>query len=247
VEKIISNKKKGVVYILDALGASNYSDQQIESFLLTRKELGSLIEKLSSQINELSPDYSLEKPSVYTFGDTVILAFTYEDEKHLEAHILSTAIMMQNFILLSLQKGILFRGAFSVGSYIESPESNTVMGEAVSDAAAWYEKADWMGIISTPKANNVIEFIFSSERLTPNYLWKYDVPLKDSSSVSLYTIPWPSKLVTDPMTAALNPFKCFLSLIKDLPVPIGTESKFKNTIEYFKATQSEIDKLKQIT
>jgi hypothetical protein len=24
--------------------------------------------------------------------------------------------------------------------------TNTVMGEAVSDAAAWYDKADWIGI-----------------------------------------------------------------------------------------------------
>jgi hypothetical protein len=46
---------------------------------------------------------------------------------------------------------ILFRGAVSIGQLykVDPGVENTVVGPGVSDAAAWHDRADWIGILAT--------------------------------------------------------------------------------------------------
>jgi hypothetical protein len=37
------------------------------------------------------------------------------------------------------------------------------MGEAVTDAAAWYERANWIGIHATPRASMLIDRFIEEE------------------------------------------------------------------------------------
>ena len=226
-------RKEGVVYILDALGASGFSDEKIESFLRVRKDLIELVESQAEEIeNSVSGEsWHLNKPSTYTFGDSIIICYEFsENNKH--AQILSTAIIMQNLLCQSMSRGIMFRGAFAIGSYIEESDSNTVMGSAVADAASWYERADWMGVVSTPKANITIELQVEEKHLKPDVLWKYPVPLKSSKSFELYTIPWPSALIGK--VEGTDATRVLAAALHSYSVPLGTEMKFKNTIEYYK-------------
>ena len=152
VEKSL-RRRHGIVVILDALGASSYSDRKIKKFLSARKNLNQI---LSSQAKEFGGSSKIKMPNTYTFGDTLIIVIELSSKKYIRAHIAVSIVLMQNYLFHSLEEGILFRGAFSIGSYIEDSASNTVMGEAISDAASWYEKSEWMGLYSTPKTNNVI-------------------------------------------------------------------------------------------
>jgi hypothetical protein len=66
------NKEHGMVAILDALGAANYSDLEIESFLKSRDNalrlLDVKIEGVLGQINRRQIDF-------FTFNDTILIAF----------------------------------------------------------------------------------------------------------------------------------------------------------------------------
>ena len=95
--------------------------------------------------------------------------------------------------MLSLRRGVLFRGAYSLGEvYHVSEADNTVMGPAVSDAAEWYEKADWIGIHATPDARQTSsDLIHSSTSDLAHVLVEFPVPMKDQSTKRLRAINWP--------------------------------------------------------
>lgn len=94
----------------------------------------------------------------------------------------------------SLQHQILFRGCISVGSfYGVDDETNTVMGPAVSDAAAWYNQPDWIGISATAHATIFIQSLLDrSQRDHEMVIVDYDVPLKGRPSVRVKAIIWPN-------------------------------------------------------
>ena len=66
------------------------------------------------------------------------------------------------------------------------------MGPAVSDAATWYERADWIGIHATPYTTMFLKSLLQRENQNLDYvLVDYDVPLKDRGRMLLKTINWP--------------------------------------------------------
>jgi len=232
-------QKYGAVILLDALGASDYSDVKIKKFLSARTEINSIILNLSKELKGMEESTKFNMPSIYTFGDTIITTVELNDQKYIAAHIIGISLLMRRYLFHSLAAGILFRGAFSIGSYIEDSDSNTVMGEAVTDAVAWYAKFDWMGISSTPKTNSVLEYHFSGREKSLDdihYMHSFAVPLKNGSTFNLYTISWPAAFFNKDFLKIAgkdNPRKWFLELLQNLPVPKGTEMKYENTKAYF--------------
>jgi len=239
-------KEYGIVYILDALGASAYSDEKIEQFLNARKDINQVLEMMAKPI--VSKKKKTNLVSTYTFGDTLIVVIAIEDRVESWEMIQLSIFMMQNYLFHSLERGILYRGAFSIGNYIADAESNTVMGEAVTDAAAWYEKSEWMGLISTPRTNNILEHEFHEEQddsflKKPLFVALYPVPMKDNRTIDLYTISWAGRFFhgqTDYQNKYDNPRLYFLKLLKEHPVPFGTEQKITNTKKYFSYIEEKI-------
>lgn len=239
-------KRYGIVVLLDALGASSFSDEKIKKFLSARAELNNILAHQAKTLNGIN---KIKLPNTYTFGDTLIIVLELSSKKNIKRHIFGSMILMQNYIFHSLEEGILFRGAFSIGSYIEDSGSNTVMGDAVSDAASWYEKSDWMGLSCTPKTNSVLEFHFDSDQLNnPKFTHSYPVPMKDGSALDLYTISWAGRFFHDPVETK-NPRKRLLELLMNQSIPLGTESKYVNIKKYFNfiADKIQADKLTKST
>jgi len=137
-----------LVAILDALGAAAYPDAKIREFLAARSQINSDVRSFAKGI----PDETYRLPEIFTFGDTVILASRFSKDEDPSPHMGITIMALRRYLYYSMKKGILFRGAFSIGEYIADSQSNTVMGEAVSDAASWYQESEWVGVCSTPKA-----------------------------------------------------------------------------------------------
>jgi len=230
-------KRYGIVVLLDALGASSYSDDKIKKFLSVRTILNEILADEAKALGKLG---EMKMPNTYTFGDTLIVTIELRSKKKIRAHIYGTIFLMQNYLYNSLKEGILLRGALSIGSYIEDYASNSVMGEAISDAASWYEKTDWIGLSSTPKTNNILEFLFENDRLNnPLFIHYYPVPMKDGCEINLYTISWAGRFFHD-LKETSNPKKRFLELLKDQLIPPGTESKFENTKKYFNFIEDKI-------
>lgn len=232
----MKGKGYGIVYILDALGASFYSDEKIEQFLNARKDINKI---LSKQAKHLDSNDKKSNVSTYTFGDTLIVVIPLDKSKPLIQSIQISFFMMQNYLFHSLEKGILYRGAFSIGNYIADEESNTVMGEAITDAASWYEKSEWMGLASTPKTNNIIEYEYEYPGVhDPMFVSYYPVPMKDKRKINLYTISWAGRFFHE--NDKYNPKQYFLKLLKEHPIPLGTENKIINTKNYFYDIEKEI-------
>lgn len=248
-------KKHGIVILLDALGASSYSEMKIKQFLSARSEINSTIKRLSSKQNlkVLGPIGKFHTPVIFTFGDTVVITIELNTKKYLKTHIFIISVLLQMYLYESMQNGILFRGAFSIGNYIADKNSNTVMGDALIDAAAWYEQADWAGVSSTPKTNYFLEHLFSlSDPVTAlskfsdegiAYYKKYDVPMQNGESIPLYAINWPSAFFDEELLKRENQKngeRYFLELMRNLSMPRGTEKKYQNTKSFFYTIAKEI-------
>ena len=228
-------KKFGAVLVIDALGASNYTEVQIKKFLSARAKINEIVKELAKKVHASG---NLPPPSIFTFGDTIIVTIELRAKKHFEMPLFRIWVLLRRYLYHSLENGILFRGVFSIGHYIEDQKSNTVMGPAVSDAASWYTLPEWMGISSTPKTNNYLESYYHSRDGYGDiaYLHKYPVPLKQGNYFDLYTIDWPSAFFDKGLNKHDNPKeprKRFLELLKELQVPLGTEMKYENTKKYF--------------
>jgi len=224
-----------MVILLDALGASGYTEDQIKMFLSSRARINHWISTLAKSIRGIG---NFKQPTIFTFADTIIITIQLSSKKHMDDHIWIASLLMRRYLFHSMEEGILFRGAFSIGHYIEDADSNTVMGEAVTDAAAWYDRSEWIGLSSTPRTNSVLEYhlIPGRDESSLGFLSKYDVPLKEGTTFSLYAVTWPSAFFDSTLLKRAkknHPRKYFLEILKDLDVPKGSEIKYENAKHYF--------------
>ncbi|MBI1900490.1 MAG: hypothetical protein HYS13_05170 [Planctomycetia bacterium] len=83
-------------------------------------------------------------PALFTFNDTIVVALESGVDNEYDA-IKGFAKIVRRFISYSLTKHLLFRGAFSIGSYILEENQNLIMGSAVTDAASWYDQPELIG------------------------------------------------------------------------------------------------------
>ena len=144
----------------------------------------------------------------------------------------------------------------AIGNYIsDSYEgSYTIVGPVVSDARAWYEEADWAGIIVTPSCQFLLEshMAHASVNSTTRHInfeeWlvKYDVPLKNKGKRALWAVAWPHDFldtVKKNQQILIPPVGILAGLLwKEIlskkPAPKGIESKYTNTVEFFKWYES---------
>jgi hypothetical protein len=242
-------KQNGIVAIFDALGASSYSESEVESFMKSReKALNFLTEKIEGVLG-----FSADRVSIFTFNDTVIVILKCDEKGPNIEDVKKFFTILRKFLVDSMREKILFRGSISIGSFYANEEDNIVMGQAVTDAAAWYNKADWVGVNATPHATIKIQKLLEQQPENLDHLLiDYDIPLKDGRSLKLKAINWAKVFFVKGISPCVGNegqrYKLlqFLSLHQ---VPLGTESKFHNTIAFFdyvvtKRKKSQVDSTK---
>lgn len=228
------NKQLGMIAILDALGAASYSDEEIQKFLQSRNKV---LDLLDQKIDGMADRIERSEIEVFTFNDTILIAYKSQMPR---LDIIDTFfIILRKFVVDSLSQNILFRGSVAIGSFYVDKETNTVMGEAVTDAAAWYDKADWIGVQATPKATIIIQqWLETIEGPSPrkHLMLDYDVPLKDGKSVRVKVVNWPKVFFVNTLTPCRQgekPREKLLTFLSNHSVPPGTEKKFFNSIAFF--------------
>jgi hypothetical protein len=226
----------GVVAVLDALGARLFSDGETTRFLASRKiVLKLLAEKADSEAFRLQE----EQITTFTFNDTVLIVLkSIKGGPIADAPLRAFLRVLRKFIADSLAHAILFRGAFSIGTFLMDQESNSIMGEAVTDAAAWYDKPDWIGVHATPRTYFEITKRMQSGRHLSDWnsaIVEYSVPLK-GGKVPSKVINWPKMFLTKSSSLCEDdetPRQCVLRHISKHRVPLGTESKYFETVNFF--------------
>src|SRR5208337_2407868 len=91
----------GLVAVLDALGASNYSDKEIHRFIRSREIVLDLL-------NEKVEDLELDRDAVttFTFNDTVLIVLNTGSEPATIKAITSFFKLLRKFIVDSLENKI---------------------------------------------------------------------------------------------------------------------------------------------
>jgi hypothetical protein len=227
-------QKQGLIAILDALGAATYNDREISQFLNSRELVLELLQR-KANVKEVRGDINVSLVTTFTFNDTVLIVYrtpgpaTLDDVKHF-------CLLLRKFVVDSLAQGILFRGSVSIGNFYVDDDSNTVMGTAVTDAAAWYDSSDWVGINATPHATLVVQSLLRGSKDLDRLLVDYPVPLKERPSLVLKAVNWPKAFYVKglrPLKKGEDPRAKFLELLAVHKVPKGTESKHFNTVAFF--------------
>jgi hypothetical protein len=228
------DQKQGLIAVLDALGAATYNDREITQFLNSRERVLELL-KRKANAKEVRGNMNINLVTTFTFNDTVLIVYctpgpaTLDDVQHF-------CLLLRKFMVDSLAQGILFRGSVSIGNFYVDDESNTVMGTAVTDAAAWYDSADWVGINATPHATLVVQALLRGSKDLDRLLVDYTVPLKDRSALVLKAVNWPKAFFVKglrPVKEGEDPRAKCLKLLAEHKVPKGTESKHFNTVAFF--------------
>ena len=229
------NQQQGLIAILDALGAANYTDVEISGFLESRERVLELLMR-NANSKEVRGDIDASRVTTFTFNDTVLIVYRTEAPASLD-DVNHFCLLLRKFSVDSLAKGILFRGSVAVGTFYVDDATNTVMGQAVTDAAAWYDSADWIGIHATPHATLAIQRLVEERRGTLEHvLIDYPVPMKRNSPGVVKAINWPKVFLIRRLAPPDGPqdprAKCLWLLAKHR-FPKGSESKHFNAVAFF--------------
>jgi len=230
--------QQGLIAIVDALGAANFSEKEIERFLSSRD---SVVNNLKEKARCRGEGIAADRVTAFTFGDTVLIVYVTDGQASVK-DIADFSEALRNFVVDSLAQGILFRGSFAIGSLSMDVPTNTVMGAAVADAAAWYNSADWIGIVATPQTTLYIRSLAEPDHIDlERWMVDYPVPLKKEAlrgqaSFTLKAVNWPKGFWVHGVRRLAKGEKAkpkFLSLLAAHRVPKGTESKYFNTVAFF--------------
>jgi len=240
-----SERQNGIVAILDALGAANYGDAEIKRFINSRQIV---LQLLNQKAEDVFGEIRASMITTFTFNDTVLIILRTGDQEPSLQQISDFFRIMRKFLVDSLEHRILFRGSIALGTFYSNDGTNTVMGQAVTDAAAWYDKADWVGVHATPRATLVIQrWLEHEDKSKCNVMLDYAVPLKGGGVLRTKAVNWPKAFFVDsisPCSDGAEPKEKLLEFLAQHQVPWGVESKFYNTIAFFDYAVEHIEKQK---
>jgi hypothetical protein len=182
--------KKGAVAFLDILGFKGIWQSRGADDVLSL--LNSVPELVIQTYKQPPPEKNWpesSEPSITILSDTIVITI-----KSNEPHCILLLVDIINKILVEFHRNNIFlRGSVGYGEYIQS--GNTYIGPVIDDVAEWHEKADWIGIISTPKTNYLLDTFSTITFGVNNYkvasFLKYEVPIKGNLSANLYCLNWP--------------------------------------------------------
>jgi len=235
-------KQNGIVAILDALGAATYTDEEVEQFLKSREiALNSMVPKIA----DVGHRIDAKQLEFFTFNDTILIFLkTGETPPSLE-EIFAFVGILRTFLVKSLENHIPFRGTWAIGTFYADSPSNTVMGQAITDAAAWYDKADWIGIHATPRTSLIVQrWMEKSSNPRKHLMPGYQIPLKGGAFVNAKAVNWPKIFLmpnATPCKSGQKPREKLLELLSAHPVPIGTEGKYANAVKFFDFAIKQIE------
>ena len=220
------------VAILDALGADHYSREQVERFLKSRDAVAEGVE----QSAEESLNYfELDRLGRFVFQDTLILTYLTDGDDDFKA-LHTFGHVLRVFQWRSLLSDILLRGAFSHGEVFKIEEgTNTVMGPVVSDAAAWHQRAEWVGVHATPSTSILLRKIEEARPGSMRFLFvDHKIPFKKGQeSLELKALNWPKGMYLHAGRDYRRARAELLGVLARIGAPYGSEMKHFNTIEFF--------------
>lgn len=229
---------EGIVVMLDALGARNYNEEEVAEFIIKRelllKSLEPTAEAIYQQFQAVHSKFvptPLPKPDVNTFGDTIV--FTWSLPAYPDKGLVLASMWTAEAISKGMEIQLPLRGAIAHGKFL--CKGATILGPAVADAAAWYEKAQWLGVIATPSSSIQLEFLKDKFPLMWFSFMPYNVPLKGGGVIPTWAVAWPWTFIWKEweQKSSIPAREEFLATFKQFKIPPFAANKYYNTLNFF--------------
>lgn len=144
-------------------------------------------------------------PTVTMLSDTIVIAMESEHS----VGVLGLAQAVHEVMAYFFAERLFVRGAIGWGQFIS--KRNTFIGPVIDDVAAWYEKADWIGVITTPRTNYCVdgykEHRVRDRGYSIDHFVKYPVPGKNDTTFILNALNWPGLLQLQCLTLSAEKSK----------------------------------------
>ena len=169
--------KTGIVSLIDMLGTKDSRNKECN--VRVHSSWNALLSYAEHLVRN---EPALQSWKVSAFSDTMFI--TAEGD----AKVLLGAFgrMSARLIPKSIDLDIPIRGCVAAGEFYQSGRK-LFTGMAVTEAASYYERPQWIGISSCPSAYNVIDGLGNGRA----YYTKYDMPLKQSVEFGALVVNWP--------------------------------------------------------
>jgi len=234
-EEGITPPTKGIIVLLDVLGMKGIWKREKPKDV--SKRWNNFIKKFERQVNETLKDTTL-KPEFHAFSDTIMITVkTLEIKTDL---IRLTRSLYLPFIT-SIIIGMPLRGCIAVGEFHR--DSTLIIGQAIDEAAEYYQVPQWVGISASPTTNKLIEEIYDSDQnALKGIFFKCDIPLKKSIEQNAWALRWPDdsdKTISD---ISRNKYKNTHHLVNErLKNAEGLDAslKWRNTWKFYELVIQE--------
>ena len=173
---------------------------------------------------------SLPAPKYRRFGDTVLLLWHVEQE---HKYLPFVGYVLSKIFVEALKKGIPLRGALGYGDV--AYDEQVAVGPAISDVAEWYEEADALAVLVTPRTGLLLDaYRKQNPELIAKAFTKHSIPLtREQGKRELWAISWPAVLrESNPECPDLR--ERLLNLLHDkFTMPKKAVAKYYNMLEFY--------------
>ncbi|MCK4719399.1 hypothetical protein KAU08_01995 [bacterium] len=249
------DEKKGIVAIIDGLGAS-----EMESQVLYER-IKRLIGAIKDSINEIYDgevrDKINETLRFSVFNDTIIIFWEFHIGMREQVFAFST--ILNRILWKSLEIKFPIRGAVGLGPYFLPEEGKAsrdefyILGSVINDAAKFHQIGDWIGIILTPNFSKEVKkwtqeldpgFRGLDSKINNIYFPEYPVPTKKPGDLSkIRVVGWPMSRDSQPINLNRDELREFFNITLDRfnelvdsldPIPEYAKPKYENTRDFIK-------------
>ena len=180
---ILTGGKYGSILLIDALGTkSRWNNNEGYEIFKKWERFLDLLNEIVEKVNKSNTQKDTEciKIRIHSFSDTIVITIPTTIEKmdngesqHFEIidNIEAASLVAMNVLELGLLTEFAFRGCISFGEFFEN--DRTITGQALINAAEYYEKPNWIGISLCPSAHIKMSTVVSK------ILTTHDIPLKN--------------------------------------------------------------------
>ena len=239
----------GFICIMDALGIKGaWKDMEPDEFVKSIKELEKGFRGAIENVREGGETYSAGgKLDFQLFSDTVFITFACADRDFgVKASVAQSFLHLPWFSNVvvgpfchALMEGLFFRGAIAQGYFHQ--EESILLGPAVDDAARYYERANWLGVLLTPAATLAAQYAVAKwEELgisEQHALVEYDVPMSKGDAERLMVVNWPAffRQVHQGSGEKASPKQHLAGMLARHPIPPEARQKYVNALAFFDA------------
>lgn len=175
-------QKYGLVSYVDILGTKEFwtnSDSQNMPIKWNK-----LVKKFQ-KILEMTVKNDV-KTTFNSFSDTMIITL---ESKNINYLLKKFGMAAWSMIPESIKLDMPIRGCFAIGKFFH--EGDFFVGDAITEAAKYYERPQWIGITASPSAHTKIEKWSKQDPSMFTYYHRYPIPLNRSFEQEAWAIKWP--------------------------------------------------------